>query len=70
MVTKHHRALFHKATLYSIFAQRTSQLHRTFLIDAKLTKETQWKFLTLTIVALLFYVHGKHQRSCRDGQLT
>ena len=21
-------------------------------------------------VALLFYVHGKHQRSCRDGQLT
>ena len=22
------------------------------------------------IVALLFYVHGKHLRSCRDGQLT
>ena len=21
-------------------------------------------------VALLFYVHGKHLRSCRDGQLT
>ena len=24
----------------------------------------------VVIVALLFYVHGKHLRSCRDGQLT
>ena len=24
----------------------------------------------LIAVALLFYVHGKHLRSCRDGQLT
>ena len=23
-----------------------------------------------TLVALLFYIHGKHLRSCRDGQLT
>ena len=22
------------------------------------------------LVVLLFYVHGKHLRSCRDGQLT
>ena len=22
-----------------------------------------------TVVVLLFYVHGKHLRSCRDGQL-
>ena len=22
------------------------------------------------VVVLLFYVHGKHLRSCRDGQLT
>ena len=22
------------------------------------------------VVALLFYVHGEHLRSCRDGQLT
>ena len=26
--------------------------------------------LVLIVVALLFYVHGKHLRSCRDGQLT
>ena len=25
---------------------------------------------TSHIVVLLFYVHGKHLRSCRDGQLT
>ena len=27
-------------------------------------------FNDFVVVALLFYVHGKHQRSCRDGQLT
>ena len=27
------------------------------------------KFVVV-VVALLFYVHGKHLRSCRDGQLT
>ena len=32
-----------------------------------------FSFLVLkvvVVVALLFYVHGKHLRSCRDGQLT
>ena len=24
----------------------------------------------VVVFALLFYVHGKHLRSCRDGQLT
>ena len=26
--------------------------------------------IIVVVVALLFYVHGKHLRSCRDGQLT
>ena len=26
--------------------------------------------LLFVVVVLLFYVHGKHLRSCRDGQLT
>ena len=26
--------------------------------------------LAKVVVVLLFYVHGKHGRSCRDGQLT
>ena len=24
----------------------------------------------LVVVVFLFYIHGKHLRSCRDGQLT
>ena len=28
------------------------------------------RFFCVVVVALLFYVHGKHLRSCRDGQLT
>ena len=27
-------------------------------------------WMVVVVVALLFYVHGKHLRSCRDGQLT
>ena len=35
------------------------------------TVKTVFKaFLYVVIVVLLFYVHGKHVRSCRDGQLT
>ena len=26
--------------------------------------------IVVVVVALLFYVQGKHLRSCRDGQLT
>ena len=26
--------------------------------------------VVVVVVDLLFYVHGKHLRSCRDGQLT
>ena len=30
-----------------------------------------WNIIQLSfVVVLLFYVHGKHLRSCRDGQLT
>ena len=28
------------------------------------------EYTVVVVVALLFYVHGKHLRSCRDGQLT
>ena len=29
-----------------------------------------YALVVLVVVDLLFYVHGKHLRSCRDGQLT
>ena len=34
------------------------------------TAFTRRTVLVVVVVALLFYVHGKHLRSCRDGQLT
>ena len=34
-----------------------------------LWKEFQFK-VDVVVVVLLFYVHGKHLRSCWDGQLT
>ena len=37
---------------------------------AKLQKCAARIILRTDFVALLFYVHGKHLRSCRDGQLT
>ena len=27
-------------------------------------------YARVVVVVLLFYVHGKHLKSCRDGQLT
>ena len=32
-------------------------------------KDSIFKSYVVVVVALLFYVHGKHLRSCRDGQL-
>ena len=36
-------------------------------------RQTIFRFqggVVVVVVMLLFYVHGKHLRSCRDGQLT
>ena len=35
-----------------------------------LVRVTQFSQFVVVVVVLLFYVHGKHLRSCRDGQLT
>ena len=35
-----------------------------------LTSGLSLVLVVVVVVALLFYVHGKHLRSCRDGQLT
>ena len=37
---------------------------------AKMYEEIMEDKETSVVVVLLFYVHGKHLRSCRDGQLT
>ena len=35
-----------------------------------LKNEFETAVVVVVVVVLLFYVHGKHLRSCRDGQLT
>ena len=42
--------------------------HTDLCFDVSTTDRTIETFIV--IVALLFYVYGKHLRSCRDGQLT
>ena len=43
---------------------------RNLSADNILYCASQKTWLHCFFVALLFYVHGKHLRSCRDGQLT
>ena len=42
----------------------------TFRLLALGVVRSSLKRLFLFVVVLLFYVHGKHRRPCRDGQLT
>ena len=54
--------------LYGCFPATTGntggkQRFRKFHVRGKLV-------FVVVVVVLLFYVHGKHLRSCRDGQLT
>ena len=42
-------------------------------VENELVPLNQFKLsysVVVVVVALLFYVHGKHLRSCRDGHLT
>ena len=46
-----------------------------FIVSKEVSKVTVYFFIIkihrmIVVVALLFYVHGKHLRSSRDGQLT
>ena len=41
-----------------------------FHVVISLKYECTYIFWAIVVVVLLFYVHGKHLRLCRDGQLT
>ena len=46
---------------------------QTIQVAIVIAKHEGWNPVKLGccfVVVLLFYVHGKHLRSCRDGQLT
>ena len=47
-------------------------IHCPVFVNLPLATGNQKKpfVVVVVVVVLLFYVHGKHLRSCRDGQLT
>ena len=45
-------------------------IHCPVFVIFPLATGNQKKLFVVVVVVLLFYVHGKHLRSCRDGQLT
>ena len=40
------------------------------LVQYKLRDNAAYGVVAVAVVVLLFYVHGKHLKSCRDGQLS
>ena len=58
-----------KSFIFQIFSLTVATL--TVAYVTKMGSSLKGVFdVQLVVVALLFYVHGKHLRSCRDGQLT
>ena len=55
-----------------IKGEKTQKVIKRELSCLYVTHRDDLFYITLIffVVALVFYVHGKHLRSCRDGQLT
>ena len=52
--------------IFTIFMTYATALTRLF----RCADWSEFLVYLVVVVALLFYVHDKHVRSCRDGQLT
>ena len=54
-----------------MFARAVSSREiKEFTTVASHCKNGRKNMKVVVVVVVLFYVHGKHLRSCRDGQLT
>ena len=57
--------------MFLLFSLYKKLIFHLYLIPIPLYVSNNEMTNTLVVVVvLLFYVHGKHLRSCRDGQLT
>ena len=64
-----HRGNSNEYTQYTIFNVKKKK-EKITLVGPKSAATRFFSKDLLFVVALLFYVHGKHLRSSRDGQLT
>ena len=55
-----------KAVIWDLWEAACDAEFSKLVSENKLEKDV----VVVVVVALLFYVHGKHLTSCRDGQLT
>ena len=77
-LTRHYFELVYRTSLVRCYFEvlyRTSLIRRYFEVVYRtpVTRryfENVYRSSLVVVVELLFYVHGKHLRSCRDGQLT
>ena len=69
-----HCLQFHLCSSESTPNNKNNLCHFSWIIVIALSvpifRILQYKRFVIVVVSLLFYVHGKHLRSCRDGQLT
>ena len=59
-----------KVTICSIYLPPSDTLSKNSLVNLIDQLPHPFMLVVVVVVALLFYVHGKRLRSCRDGQLT
>ena len=52
------------------FGSRRFEIRHYGTSPSRHTRTIYIVVVVVVVVVLLFYVHGKHLRSCRDGQLT
>ena len=68
--TRSRSVLMKLGLTYKISVLETVDRFLLQLRNLKVTPYSGAKRRFVVVVVLLFYVHGKHLRSCRDGQLT
>ena len=65
-----HAALWATMGKYNISANLVHTIDWAALWQGYKCSPDEWQHRRIFCIALLFYVHGKHLRSCQDGQLT
>ena len=63
-------AILKKFVPQPLFMQSQLSVLSSYVRQSYYTVQKKCNVVVVVVVVLLFYVHGKHLRSCLDGQLT